>query len=43
MPKDAEISEMYKRKTMAAKEEARKLNVVLLTVSKFTKLCPFSF
>lgn len=33
MPKDAEISAMSKKKMMIAKEDARKLNVVLLTVS----------
>ena len=32
MPKDAEIAEMNKRKILLAKEDAKKLNVVLLTV-----------
>ena len=36
IPEDGFISDMHNKKTVTAKEEARKLNVVLLTVSQLS-------
>ena len=40
MPKDSYIREMNKKRVVLAKDEARKLNQIILTVSFSAKIMP---